>query len=160
MKPRIAWYGNPMIGRSWVQEYLNLQEFPMTPRQREIYINPRADYAREYVQEFTMPEQMEVNLLRARVRELEKGVRRALQLLHPTPTQTIAPHVVEQLEDLLATEVKCMDLVAAHAIADEAVRGWEQHNKALLHKREDLGSWDQMRTDLTMRIAERIRGAL
>lgn len=55
-----------------------------------------------------MPEHMEVNLLRARVRELEKAAREASFILRSSPN----PNTVEAadvLDNAVLSEAKCLD---------------------------------------------------
>ena len=102
-----------------------------------------------------MPEQMEVNLLRARVRELEKANREASFKLRSTPPAAWGnevARVADLLDDALHSEAKCLDLVEATNLADAAVRRFEVQHSGKIPA--------SARHALVMTIAEAFRGVL
>jgi hypothetical protein len=70
----------------------------------------------------------EVKLLRARVRELEAGIRRGVELIDEyTKPDWSVRELQEHLLDVLASDVKCIDLAFAMRLASEALdqAGWK-----------------------------------
>lgn len=85
---------------------------------------------RKFIEAESLNAEQETALLRARVRELEAGARRAAQLCRERDPKDghrwSGGEVAEYLDDILASDVKPMDLAFALRLADQALTaaGW------------------------------------